>query len=237
MFSNKKAVIFDLDGTLINSLDVWNEVDLVLWEELTGSRDRFESSSTFRLQALWECRSMTNPYVGYSEKLAQWLNLGLSGAQVHAKRFAISRRLLKTSVRLREGAADVVRYLKGQGKRLGIATTTRQCNVDIYCDENESIRKELLFRDVFELMLTCECVTQIKPDPEVYCLMLERLGLPARDCLVVEDSLEGVTAAVKAGIDVVAIRESWSLEDADRIAELTEHYVESHADLLKLFAG
>ena len=67
--------------------------------------------------------------------------------------------------------------------------------------------------------------------------MLERLGLPARDCLVVEDSLEGVTAAVKAGIDVVAIRESWSLEDADRIAELTEHYVESHADLLKLFAG
>ena len=237
MFSNKKAVVFDLDGTLINSLDVWNEVDLVLWEELTGSRDNFESLSAFRRQALWECRSMTNPYVGYSEKLALWLDLGLTGTQVHAKRFAISRRLLKTSVRLREGAADVVRCLKRQGKRLGIATTTRQCNVDIYCDENESIREELLFRDVFEVMLTCESVTRIKPDPEVYLLMLERLGLQAQDCLVVEDSLEGVTAAVKAGIDVVAIRESWSLEDVDRIVGLADRYVESHADLLKLLGG
>lgn len=237
MFSNKKAVIFDLDGTLINSLDVWNEVDHVLLSELTGSQEKIASLAEFRRRAVWECRHMSNPYVGYSAMLADWLNVGLTGTQVHDRRFLISRRLLKTHVRLRAGAAELVRHLAARGMRLGIATTTRQCNVDIYCDENERIRSELLFREVFESILTCESVSIVKPDPEVYLLMLERLGLEANDCVVIEDSLEGVTAASCAGIDVVAIQEDWSADDAERIIAMATHYVHSHAELLALFGG
>lgn len=143
MFSHKKAVIFDLDGTLINSLDVWNLVDIELMKELVGECPDLEALGRFRQDALWQCRDMVNPYEGYSALLAQWLGINLTGKEVHCMRFGISRRLLRTHVTLREGAAKSIRFFQDRGMKLAIATTTRRCNVDLYCQYNENIRAEV----------------------------------------------------------------------------------------------
>lgn len=74
-----------------------------------------------------------------------------------------------------------------------------------------------------------------KPDPEVYLLAVERLGLKPEECLVIEDSLEGVTAARAAGLDVIVLEEAWSEADRDAIRKLATRYVASHDEMLALF--
>jgi len=221
LFDHCKAVIFDLDGTLINSLDVWSRVDETLIRRLTGRTPDPGELHAYQQQSIARHRNLPNPYTGYCTDLGRTFGLNLSGEQIHKERFALSRQMLAQEVMLKDGAAELLLALKARGKRLALATTTRRSNVDIYSDTNENIRSRVHFRQMFESILAMEDVRNKKPDPEVYLKTLEALGLKACECLVIEDSLEGVRAASAAGITVIAVAEKWSAGDAAQIARIT----------------
>ena len=217
MFSGKTAVIFDLDGTLIDSLGIWHAVDVELVTRL-GRPDLADGGlSAFREAALARHASQDNPYVGFCSDLGRLCASSLSAEDIHAMRYRISRELIRTHVRLRPGAAEAVLAMKAAGLRLAVATTTKRANVDIYKTTNLHIPQCLSFDEVFEFILTRENVRRIKPDPEVYLLALSRLGVPAARALVVEDSLAGLRAAQAAGIDAAVIAEPWSAADEARL--------------------
>lgn len=216
-FLDPKAYIFDLDGTLIDSLGVWDKVDEILASEIARVDYSDLDLPRFREISLAQNSQKASPYEAFCGELGKRLGSDLSAAEVHARRYAISRRLLKETMRLKPGAADLLKLLKSAGKRLVLATTTRRANVDIYSDINPVIRSEILLRDIFDFMLTHEDVTAIKPDPEVYLKALAGLGLAANDCLVIEDSLPGVEAAKAAGLTVVALEEPHSAADEELI--------------------
>ncbi len=222
-----RAVIFDLDGTLLNSLDIWSRVDAVLVESLTGTKPEPAALYAFQQQSIARHKNDANPYTGYCSDLGKAFAIPLSGEQIHRQRYEISRQLLATEVRLQPGAARLLRALQAQGKRLALATTTRRANVDIYSDTNQSIREQVLFRQTFESMLAMEDVSRKKPDPEVYLKTLQALDLPAVQCVVIEDSLEGVRAATAARIPVIAIAEKWSRGDREQIGLLADFLCES----------
>jgi len=74
----------------------------------------------------------------------------------------------------------------------------------------------------FDVVVTAADVTRKKPDPEIYLTTAERLGLPASQCVVIEDAPAGVEAAVRSGAMVVAVTNSTSAENlkhADRVVE------------------
>jgi beta-phosphoglucomutase-like phosphatase (HAD superfamily) len=100
-----------------------------------------------------------------------------------------------------------------------------------------NIRAQVLFRDVFESMLAMEDVERKKPDPEVYEKTLQVLGLNADECVIIEDSLEGVRAARAAGIPVVAVVEKWSASDSEQIGQLALTVCPDLHAVLQLFAG
>jgi len=233
LFSRCKAVIFDLDGTLINSLDVWSRVDEVLIHRLAGCTPERKELYAFQQQSIARHRNLPNPYTGYCSDLEQAFGLNMSGEQIHKERFALSRQMLSTQVRLKDGAADLLLALKACGKRLALATTTRRANVDIYSDINENIRNRVKFREVFESVLAMEDVLNKKPDPEVYLKTLAVLGLKASECIVIEDSLEGVRAASTAGITVFAVADGWSAGDAGEIARIARRVFPSLTALLE----
>ncbi|WP_051366367.1 HAD family hydrolase [Hamadaea tsunoensis] len=94
---------------------------------------------------------------------------------------------------------DIARTARAQGRRLAIATGGTTVSFAPTLDH-------LGIRDLFTVIVTREDVDNGKPAPDLYLLALSRLGVPARDAVVYEDSDEGLRAAAAAGIDAIDVR-------------------------------
>ncbi len=231
LLSDKKAVLFDLDGTLVDSIGVWNEADELLARELTGAApDRIEIRR-FREDCLRRFRDEPEPYLCYCAQLKKRYGTDLSPRQVQARRQAIAHGLL-TRTDYRPGADIFLRALKARGYILVLATTGRRASVDVYRTENEIIAAKAPIDAIFDRVYTCEDVAAIKPDPEIYIRALQDLGLPAEKCLVFEDSLAGVQAAKAAGLETVVMYDAHSDPDRPSINALADCQAPDYPTLL-----
>ena len=103
---------------------------------------------------------------------------------------------------LREGVRELMDDCRAAGVAMAIATTTSRSNVDALLGAHLGAA----WRDWFACVLCGEDAPRKKPDPQVYALALERLGLAANEVLAIEDSPVGVQACVAAGVPVVVTR-------------------------------
>ena len=188
-----KGAIFDLDGTLLDSLYVWRKVDERFFGvrriEVPGDYSRAVSGMSFG-----ETVAYTIQRFGLKETpeevIAEWLKLA---REEYAER-----------VRLVEGARGYLRMLKRAGVRLAVATAN----------------KAPLFRpalencgvlELFDTFLTTEDVgDRNKADGELFRMAAERLGIDPGECAVFEDTLEGVRGGRAAGMQVYAVRSAAS---------------------------
>ena len=95
ILKNKKAVIFDLDGTIVDSLDVWNRVDVLLAQALGCKSPDAQVLHRLREQALERFKSDPQPYVRFCGEFGKFFGSKLSAEEVHALRYQISRKDLK----------------------------------------------------------------------------------------------------------------------------------------------
>lgn len=223
MLKGKRIIICDMDGTLIDSLGVWDSVDAALIEALGGAVSRADVGPQ-RERLLRALRAEKNPYLAYCRELGRLCGSALAAEEILALRDRIAGRKLTCEVRYKPGAAEAARYLKGKGFVLGIATTTRRRNMEIYRLHNENLRAALLIDDWFSFVYTRENVAAIKPDPEVHEKVLAGLGARPEDCFIMEDSLSGVLAAKNARIDCAALYDSYSEGDWPEIVRTTPYH-------------
>jgi beta-phosphoglucomutase-like phosphatase (HAD superfamily) len=131
---------------------------------------------------------------------------------------------------------ELLRIAKESAYQTALTTLSKRRDV-------EHVVNALGIDKVLDQILTAEDVTKGKPDPEIYLLTAERLGLPPEECLVLEDSVNGVKAAIAAGMNVVAIAtpftnaslhtsqiadEAWIVHEPERVAEVVRHRIEEH---------
>lgn len=109
---------------------------------------------------------------------------------------------------VRPGVLRIVDEAMAAGVRLGVCTTSNPKFIDAVLDLFGAERKA-----AFEFVHAGDVVSKKKPDPEIYLLALETLGLPASDCVVVEDSRNGLLSATGAGIPTLITTSTYTAEE------------------------
>ena len=232
MLHGKKLILFDMDGTLIDSVGVWNEVDRALLREL-GAPDAESADVQSRRDAmLRRFSTAADPYKEYCRFLGETYHSSLEADAIVKKRYAIAADYLVNQVDYKPDAEKLLRRLKAMGIPLGIASTTRRGNMDIYRTRNRNILAKAPLDDYFSFIYTREDAKEMKPHPEIYHRILEEQRLSPADCLIFEDSLIGVEAANSAGIQVAVLYDRYSDAEREEIRRRADYLFDSFADVL-----
>ena len=221
-----------MDGTLIDSIGIWNQVDQALMAAMGGAAEEEMAVGRRRDAFLADHGNEENPYLSYCLFLARHCGCSWSGEKVFQKRYEISRDFLIHQVDYKKGAPEVIQRLHGLGKTLVIATTTKRANMDIYRHLNENIRSKVPLDKYFTAIYTREDVSSIKPSPEVHEKLMADLEKTREECFIFEDSLAGLMAARTAGIPAGVIYDRYSEKDRNRMVPLAEAWYDSWEDVL-----
>jgi beta-phosphoglucomutase len=187
MDRDRLGVIFDVDGVLVDSLEAHYASWSILGDAVGKPHPRDLFARTF---------GMHN-----REIIPLWLGPGVPPEDVEelsTTKEALYRWVARRALRPLDGAASLVEDLASSGFLLAVGSSGPRENVEL------SLRV-LGVRDRFSALSTGGDVREGKPDPEVFLKALERLGLPASRCAVVEDAPQGVEAGLRAGLRVIAV--------------------------------
>ncbi|MDD5457794.1 MAG: HAD family phosphatase [Phycisphaerae bacterium] len=201
---NQKAVIFDLDGVLIDTGQFHRQswYDLAKCENLQMSDEFFRE--TFGMQNYQIIPKMTSKDLSREQidELSEWKE----------NRF---RELIAGKLRLLNGAESLIAELKKNDFLLAIGTSTPRINLLF-------ILQELPIGDYFDCLVTGEDVKNGKPAPDTFSLAAKKLKIEAKDCVVIEDAPAGVEAAKNAGMKAIAVTttaDRYKLSQADLIVD------------------
>lgn len=214
------AVVFDMDGVIIDTEEVWDEVR----KKLT-----METGGTWLPEAQQKMMGMSSPE--WSRYMAESLDVPFEPRRINEM---VVERLLETyrrEVPVIEGSVDAVRSIAERWP-LAIASSSNRPLID-------AVIKILGIEDCFVATVSSEEVDSGKPSPDVYLSAAEKLGVAAEKCAAVEDSSNGLRAAAAAKMSVIAIPNPVyppavdALESAsvvlESIRQLTAEVVESLA--------
>lgn len=214
MLENIDAVIFDMDGTLVDSMWIWPSIDddYLNKYNLEKPKDFHEGLEGMSYTEVAQYFIDTFPELDRTleEVMEEWLEMS------HDK--------YMTQVPLKEGVREFITGIRAQGKKIGIATSNERSLVN---DTLEALGVTELFDSVRS---ACE-VKAGKPSPDVYLLVAEDIGVKPGSCLVFEDVPMGILAGKRAGMKVCAVEDDFSKPQEEKKRELADYYIRDYHDI------
>ncbi len=214
MLKDIEAVIFDIDGTLIDSMWVWKRIDDLFLEkyhlqEPEGFHEGMEGMS-------------------YSETAEYFLrlfpSLPHSRQELEDEWTEMAFEIYTTQMELKTGAYDFIQQLKKNGIKLGIATSNNR-------ELAEGTLRHCGVLDLFDSIWTSGEAKAGKPDPAVYLCVSNSLQVEPQKCLVFEDVPMGILAGKNAGMRVCAVYDDDSKDQDEKKRLLADYYIRSYSDI------
>lgn len=215
MLKNVRAVLFDLDGTLVDSMWMWKEIDI----EYLGSRHLPLPQD---LQRAIEGKSLTETAIYFKERFA----LPDSLEKIKQDWMDMAREKYRNQVPLKPGAREFLEMLKQKGIRTGIASSNGREMI-------ETVLKSQQVEAFFDSVHTCCEVKHGKPSPDIYQLVASDLGICEKECLVMEDIPMGILAGRRAGMKVCAVDDEASRDQQEQKRRLADYYIRDFYDILR----
>ena len=229
---NKKVIIIDLDGTLIDSIGIWNMTDQKLIHNYSGKEIDLDFIQSDRNRFL-NSNPSSDIYVAYSEYLINKYDLSVKDRiELTEIRKNIGNEVLRSEIGFKPDVVTLIKRLKEMGYILVLATVTTQAQLEIYYKENKKMLEEMNIEKTFDFITTKETVSKKKPDPEVYFLVMDHFKVKPDECLIFEDSYTGVLAAKNAGIDVVNIYDKYADMDREEIDAITDYSIKDYKEFI-----
>jgi len=193
-----QAVLWDMDGTLVDSEKVWAEVQI----ELLGS-----------LGAIWTMEDCVN-LIGSDlrDAVKVWMSRIPAGAitaeELAERMFRAVVDALKQEVEFRPGAVELLQALRKEDVPCALVSASYRLMIDAVMSH--------LPPDLFDVIVAGDEVTNGKPHPEPYLTAARELGVDSTQCVVIEDSNTGVQAGTAAGAYVIAVPQWVTIPEAPR---------------------
>ncbi len=210
-----EAVIFDLDGTLVDSMWIWRNIDI----EFLGSRG---IKMPDNLQKEIEGKSFSETAIYFKENFG--LSESLDEIQEIWNDMAFNK--YSTEIKFKPGAKDFVKTLSDAGIKLGIATS----NSRNLC---EACLRNLGALGYFDTIVTGCDVTCGKPQPDIYLKAAENIGVNPSKCIVFEDVPMGIIAGNTAGMTTCAVYDSYSEFMDNEKKALADYYIDNYESLIE----
>lgn len=213
MLQGKEAVIFDMDGSLVDSMWVWKDIDIQYLA-------RFGLEVPDDLQYLIEGMSFTETAQYFKERFALDRPLELIKADWNEMAWDMYR----TRVMLKPGARQLLDYCRDHQIRLGIATSNSRQIVDMVMEERG-------ITDYFSCIMTSCEAKKGKPAPDIYLLTAQQLKVAPERCLVFEDIIFGIQAGKAAGMEVCAVEDEYSAYQREEKQRLADYYINDFTEI------
>lgn len=181
------AVLFDMDGTLVDSEKLWDVALQELAQEYGGELSE-DARRSIVGTAMAESMRILHDDLGQPERDPE-----ISGAWINARILE----LFRTGLPWRPGAFELLRAVRAAGIPTALVTSSPRALVEIALDT--------LGRDNFDTVVAGDEVVAAKPHPEPYLTAARLLGVPIERCVAIEDSATGVASALASGAAVLAV--------------------------------
>lgn len=214
MLENKKAVIFDLDGTLVDSMWMWEAIDIEFLEK-RGLK------CPEGIQKAIEGMSFTETAIYFKERFG----LSESTEEIKAAWTAMSIEKYRHQVPLKPGAGEFLACLAEKGVKAGIATSNGREMVD-------AVIEALKIGQYFQVVATACEVAAGKPAPDIYLKVAAELSVAPKDCLVFEDVPAGILAGKRAGMTVCAVEDEFSKDMKEEKKKLADYFIQDYYEIL-----
>ncbi len=199
-----KAIIFDMDGVLIDSVKY-------LYEAFNLALKKYD---------VYINNEDIKKYLGkpMREKIKMWkeeynIKEDIDIAKFSKEVFELEMNLLKENVKVDKNLLDLVQSLKENNLKLAVATSSPKSRA-------ENILELIGLKENTDVLLTDEDFEKSKPNPDIFLKTAERLGVNPEECVVIEDAVNGIIAAKNAGMKSIALLTKYHGKDEFNDADL-----------------
>lgn len=198
------AVIFDMDGVIINSEPIQSKAFEQVIKDY-GKKPQLQNNGLVQIPGLrssenWDIIKKTH---GINEDTIILIE----------KRRLVYQTLLQSHLISMPGVLSFLTFLKKHNYKIALASSSANFNIDM-------VLSGLKITSFFQVIVSGENVKKSKPDPDIYLETAHQLNTPPKQCLVIEDTYAGVIAAKAAGMKVVAVPNKYTKKLDFSIADL-----------------
>jgi beta-phosphoglucomutase len=194
------AVLWDMDGTLVDTAELHYQAWTALTQEMRLPFTRADFDATFG----WRNPDIIRKLFGHRYTAGQVAEIG-------SRKEDYYRAAARHGISLLPGARALLRDLHEHGYRQAIGSSAPRQNLDLILELTQAA-------PFFQAVVAMEDTQRGKPDPQVFLIAAEKLGVPAARCLVIEDAVVGVQAANAGGMKCIAVS-SGGHHPPDRLKE------------------
>lgn len=214
MLTGIRGIIFDLDGTMVDSMWMWRDIDMEFMQmhnlPYTEGLEREIEGMSFRETADYFVRTYSLTQTR-EELMAIWVGMAMDKYM--------------NAVPVKPGLPAFLREMKRRGLRMGIATSNAKGLLDAAANAHG-------FYDYIDEVLTADEVARGKPAPDVFLAVAGKLSVLPQECLVFEDIPQGLRAGLAAGMRVCAVADEYSQDQYEEKRALAHYYIDSYEQVL-----
>ena len=214
MQPDKQVYLFDFDGTLVDSMPTYVSVMLRILDEYSVSYGD-------------DIVRIITP-LGYRGTAEYYRTLGVSASveELMSRMSAYALEAYKTTIPEKEGVGESLRALKARGASLNVLTASPHAALD-------PCLKRLGLWDLFDNVWSCDDFDTTKADPDIYVRAAQRLGVSVEDVIFLDDNLNAIKTAKRAGMLVFGVYDDSSADCATEMREVSHRYIQCFTELIE----